>query len=78
MWETYQIPRDRNTLLDHGGAAWVPDPVIDLRRDPCEGLASRGREVVAQAEEVREEEGSEKAASRKEEGERVPVFRRED
>lgn len=39
----------------------MPDPVVDLGRDPRERLARWRREVVPQAQEVGEEEGSEEA-----------------
>lgn len=60
---THEIPRNGDALLNGRRATGVVDAVVDLTRDPGEGLASGRGEVVAEAEEVGEEERSEEAVS---------------
>lgn len=64
--QTHEIPRDGDSLLDGRRATRVVDAVVDLCGDPGEGLTSGRGEVVAQAQEVGEEEGGEKAVSARE------------
>lgn len=63
--QTHQIPGYGHSLLDGCGAARVADAVVDLGGDPGEGLAGGRGEVVAEAEEVGEEEGGEEAGGRR-------------
>lgn len=59
---THEIPNGGDSLLDRGGHAGVSESVVDLSRDPREGLAGGRGEVVPQPKEVGEEQRGEQSA----------------